>query len=214
MAEKSRKVTSILYIIQNNSISIKLIGFVFLLLINYWNWIPDVRYLDGDNEDDNNDNLQTEIAQIHHNRDKSKRNRSGDKRSMPSSNNRGGHSRSRDVNSDDDISDDDISNDGIGDSEYDDEDVDDSLSTKSSRIHHNRGHHQSNRSNTRPGRDSSRPRSTVRYFVLQSFLKYNYLTEKSIMKCQNPVIFWYFNKTLQTRIESNAYYVKKLANWN
>lgn len=134
----------------------------------YCNWILDVRYLEGDNEDDNNDNLQTEIAQIHHNRDKSKRNRSGDKRSMPTSNSRGGHSRSRDVNSDDDISDDDISDnhDGIGDSEYDDEDVDDSLSTKSSRIHHNRGHHQSNR---RPARDSSRPRSTVRYFVLTVF---------------------------------------------
>ena len=184
-----------------------------LVLIHYWNWILDVRYLDGDNEDDNNDNLQTEIAQIHHNRDKSKRNRSGDKRSMPASNSRGGHSRSRDVNSDDDISDDDISDnhDGIGDSEYDDEDVDDSLSTKSSRIHHNRGHHQNNRSNTRPARDSSRPRSTVRYFVFDGFLICNSLIQKkSIMKCQNPVIYWYSSNTLQTRIESNAYYVKKI----
>ena len=160
-----------MYFVYNSKSFYKIDRMFLLVLIHYWNWILDVRYLDGDNEDDNNDNLQTEIAQIHHNRDKSKRNRSGDKRSMPASNSRGGHSRSRDVNSDDDISDDDISDnhDGIGDSEYDDEDVDDSLSTKSSRIHHNRGHHQNNRSNTRPARDSSRPRSTVRYFCFRLF---------------------------------------------
>ena len=101
---------------------------------------------------------------------------------MPASSSRGGHSRSRDVNSDDDISDDDISDnhDGIGDSEYDDEDVDDSLSTKSSRIHHNRGHHQSNRSNTRPARDSSRPRSTVRYFTFGCLPICNSLIKKEI----------------------------------
>ena len=101
---------------------------------------------------------------------------------MPASNSRGGHSRSRDVNSDDDISDDDISDnhDGIGDSEYDDEDVDDSLSTKSSRIHHNRGHHQNNRSNTRPARDSSRPRSTVRYFCFRLFSDMQFLNSKEI----------------------------------
>ena len=183
--------------------------------IHYWNWILDVRYLDGDNEDDNNDNLQTEIAQIHHNRDKSKRNRSGDKRSMPASNSRGGHSRSRDVNSDDDISDDDISDnhDGIGDSEYDDEDVDDSLSTKSSRIHHNRGHHQNNRSNTRPARDSSRPRSTVRYFTF-GFLP---ICNSLINRSWNVKILLYIDILVipckhvsnQTRIM-----LKKLANWN
>ena len=125
----------------------------------------DVRYLDGDNDDETNDNLQTEIAQVHHNRDKMKRNRAGDKRNITSSNSRERNSRSRDGESDEDISDDDISdnNDGLDDSEYDDEEVDDSLSTKSSRIHNHRGRHQSSsRSNPRAVNDSSRPRSSVR----------------------------------------------------
>ena len=104
-----------------------------------------------------------------------KRNHSDHKRNMNSSNSRERHSRRRDEESEDDISDDDISDnhDEIVDSEYDDEDVDDSLSTKSSRIHQNnhRGRHQSsNRSNSRPVRDSSRPRSSVRYFHFEYYL--------------------------------------------
>ena len=92
-----------------------------------------------------------------------KRNRSGDKRNTTSSNSRERHSRTRDGESDDDISDDDISDNQDGLSDYDDEDVDDSLSTKSSRIHQQGGRHQNiNRSHSRPVRDSSRPRSTVR----------------------------------------------------
>ena len=124
-----------------------------------------MRYLDGDNDDETNDNLQTEIAQVHHDRDKMKRNRAGDKRNITSTNRRERHSRSREEESDEDISDDDISdnNDGLDDSEYDDEDVDDSLSTKSSRINHHRGRHQSSsRSNHKAMNDSSRPRSSVR----------------------------------------------------
>ena len=104
-----------------------------------------------------------------------KRNHSDHKRNMNSSNSRERHSRRRDEDSDEDISDDDISdnNDGIADSDYDDEDVDDSLSTKSSRIHQNnhRGRHQnSGRSNTRPARDSSRPRTSVRFFLSRTKL--------------------------------------------
>ena len=99
-----------------------------------------------------------------------KRNHSDHKRNMNSSNSRDRHSRRRDEESDEDISDDDISDNdnGIVDSEYDDEDVDDSLSTKSSRIHQQRGGRQSSSRNARRGRDSSRPRSTVRfsYFCL------------------------------------------------
>ena len=134
---------------------------------------------------------------------------------MPASNSRGGHSRSRDVNSDDDISDDDISDnhDGIGDSEYDDEDVDDSLSTKSSRIHHNRGHHQSNR---RPARDSSRPRSTVRYFVFDGFWyaipwfkRSNRSWNVKILLYIDILVIPYKHVSNQTRIMW-----KKLANWN
>ena len=86
---------------------------------------------------------------------------------MASSSSRERHSRTRDGDSDEDISDDDISdnNEGLGDSDYDDEDVDDSLSTKSSRIHQNRTRHQSSsRSHARPVHDSSRPRSSVRFY--------------------------------------------------
>ena len=129
----------------------------------------DVRYLDGD-DDETNDNLQTEIAQIHQNRDKMKKNRAVDKRNITSSNNRERNSRSRDRESDEDISDDDISDNGLDDSEYDDEEVDDSLSTKSSRIHNHRGRHQSSgRSNPRAVNDSTRPRSSVRNHSLFVF---------------------------------------------
>ena len=109
--------------------------------------------------------MQTAVAQVHPNRDRHKGGRLGEKRNIASSSSRGRNTRARDGASDDDISEnDDISedNDGLRDSDYDDDDVDDSLSTKSSRIHQQRGGRQSSSRNARRGRDSSRPRSTVR----------------------------------------------------